>query len=133
MHPAAAQHGNEEMATALAEAAEIESTIDSGERFGDARFRFADEAASAVHRGGRELCLDAGRRGVTLSGSAALRQTAERRARRGSFACSVLQRCEHEGKASRVSVVPALDALLAALRVRGYGIVSVSTLEGLQC
>lgn len=43
MHHAAAQHGAEEMATALAEAAEIESTIDSGERFGDARLRFADE------------------------------------------------------------------------------------------
>lgn len=43
MHPRAAEHGQEEMATALADAAEIESTIDSGERFGDARFRFADE------------------------------------------------------------------------------------------
>jgi hypothetical protein len=43
MHPAAAQHDEEEMANALAEAADIESTIDSGEKFGDARFRFADE------------------------------------------------------------------------------------------
>jgi len=43
MHPAAVQHGQEEMANALAEAADIESTIDTGERFGDARFRFADE------------------------------------------------------------------------------------------
>lgn len=43
MHPAAAQHGQEEMANALADAAEIESTIDSGTRFGDARFRYADE------------------------------------------------------------------------------------------
>lgn len=43
MHPAAAQHGQEEMANALAAAAEIESTIDSGQRFGEARFRFADE------------------------------------------------------------------------------------------
>jgi hypothetical protein len=45
MHPAAAQHGQEAMANALAEAAEIESTIDSGERFGEARFRYADEIA----------------------------------------------------------------------------------------
>jgi hypothetical protein len=43
MHPAAAQHGQEEMASALAEAADIESTIDSGQRFGEARFRYADE------------------------------------------------------------------------------------------
>lgn len=43
MHPAAAEHGQEEMANALAGAAEIESTIDSGTRFGDARFRFTDE------------------------------------------------------------------------------------------
>jgi hypothetical protein len=43
MHPAAAQHDEEEMANALAEAADIESTIDSGEKFCDARFRFADE------------------------------------------------------------------------------------------
>ena len=43
MHPAAAQHDQEEMATALAKAADIESTIDSGERFGEARFRYADE------------------------------------------------------------------------------------------
>lgn len=43
MHPAAAQHGQEEMATALAKAADIESTIDSGQRFADARFRWADE------------------------------------------------------------------------------------------
>ena len=43
MHPAAAQHDEEEMANALAEAADIESTIDSGKKFGDARFRFADE------------------------------------------------------------------------------------------
>ena len=43
MHPVAAQHGQEEMANALGEAAEIESTIDSGLRFGDARFRYADE------------------------------------------------------------------------------------------
>jgi hypothetical protein len=31
------------MASALAEAADIESTIDSGQRFGEARFRYADE------------------------------------------------------------------------------------------
>jgi hypothetical protein len=43
MHPKAAEHGQEEMANALAAGAEIESTIDSGQRFGDARFRFADE------------------------------------------------------------------------------------------
>ena len=43
MHPAAAQHGQEELAAALAEAADIESTIDSGHRFGEARFRYADE------------------------------------------------------------------------------------------
>lgn len=43
MHPAAAEHGREEMANALADAADIESTIDSGRRFGDARFRYADE------------------------------------------------------------------------------------------
>ena len=43
MHSAAAEHGKEEMANALAAAADIESTIDSGQRFGDARFRFADE------------------------------------------------------------------------------------------
>jgi hypothetical protein len=43
MHPAAVKHGKEEMANALAKAADIESTIDSGERFGDARFRYADE------------------------------------------------------------------------------------------
>lgn len=43
MHPDAARHGHEEMATALAAAAGIESTIDSGKRFGDARFRYADE------------------------------------------------------------------------------------------
>lgn len=43
MHPAAAEHGHEEMANALADAGDIESTIDSGVRFGDARFRFADE------------------------------------------------------------------------------------------
>jgi hypothetical protein len=43
MHPAAAQHDREEMTSALAEAAEIESTIDSGQRFGEARFRYADE------------------------------------------------------------------------------------------
>jgi hypothetical protein len=43
MHPAAAQHDDEEMANALAQAADIESTIDSGEKLGDARFRFADE------------------------------------------------------------------------------------------
>lgn len=43
MHPAAAQHDEEEMANALSDAADIESTIDSGEKFGDARFRFADE------------------------------------------------------------------------------------------
>ena len=43
MHPAAARHGQEEMANALAEAADIESTIDSGQRFGEARFRYADE------------------------------------------------------------------------------------------
>ncbi len=43
MHPAAAEHGQEEMANALADAADIESTIDSGRRFGDARFRYADE------------------------------------------------------------------------------------------
>lgn len=43
MHPAAAQHGREEMANALSDAADIESTINSGTTFGDARFRFADE------------------------------------------------------------------------------------------
>ncbi len=43
MQPAAAQHDKEEMANALDEAADIESTIDSGRKFGDARFRFADE------------------------------------------------------------------------------------------
>lgn len=43
MHPNAAEHGQEEMANALADAADIESTIDSGQRFGDARFRYADE------------------------------------------------------------------------------------------
>jgi hypothetical protein len=43
MHPAAVEHGKEEMANALAKAADAESTIDSGGRFGDARFRFADE------------------------------------------------------------------------------------------
>jgi hypothetical protein len=43
MHPAAAKHGQEEMANALAQAADIESTIDSGRYFGEARFRFADE------------------------------------------------------------------------------------------
>jgi hypothetical protein len=43
MHPAAAQHGEEEMARALGAAADIEGTIDSGERFGDARFGYADE------------------------------------------------------------------------------------------
>ncbi len=43
MHPAAAEHGEEEMANALGAAADIESTIDSGVRFGDARFAFADE------------------------------------------------------------------------------------------
>jgi len=43
MHPAAAQHGQEEMANALAEAADVESAIDSGQRFGEARFRYADE------------------------------------------------------------------------------------------
>jgi hypothetical protein len=46
LHPAAAEHGKEEMANALTEAADIESTIDSGERFfGEARFRYADEVA----------------------------------------------------------------------------------------
>jgi hypothetical protein len=35
--------GQEEMAYALAQAADIESTIDSGQYFGDARFRYADE------------------------------------------------------------------------------------------
>jgi hypothetical protein len=43
MHPEAAKHGQEEMANALAEAADIESTIDSGQYFGEARFRYADE------------------------------------------------------------------------------------------
>jgi hypothetical protein len=43
MHPAAAHYGQEEMTNALAKAAELESSIDSGERFGDARFRYADE------------------------------------------------------------------------------------------
>jgi hypothetical protein len=43
MHQADAQHGQEEMPNALADAAGIESTIDSGQRFGDARFRYADE------------------------------------------------------------------------------------------
>jgi hypothetical protein len=43
MHLADAQHGREEMPNALADAAGIESTIDSGQRFGDARFRYADE------------------------------------------------------------------------------------------
>jgi hypothetical protein len=43
MHPEAAKHGQEEMANALAQAADIESTIDSGRYFGEARFRFADE------------------------------------------------------------------------------------------
>ncbi|MHB8659997.1 MAG: hypothetical protein ACYC91_19065 [Solirubrobacteraceae bacterium] len=43
MHPAAAQRHEEEMSNALADAADIDSTIDSGKRFGDARFRFADE------------------------------------------------------------------------------------------
>jgi hypothetical protein len=43
MHPTAAETGKEEMAEALGEAAEIVSTIDSGQRFGDARFGYADE------------------------------------------------------------------------------------------
>jgi hypothetical protein len=43
MHPEAAKHGREEMANALADAADIESTIDSGRYFGEARFRYADE------------------------------------------------------------------------------------------
>jgi hypothetical protein len=43
MHPTASEHGREEMAKALDEAAGIESTIDSGQSFGDARFRYADE------------------------------------------------------------------------------------------
>lgn len=43
MHPAAAQDGKEEMTNALAGATDIESTIDTGQRFGDARFRYADE------------------------------------------------------------------------------------------
>jgi hypothetical protein len=43
MHPAAAEHGEEEMATALAAAADVEGTIDSGARFADARFAYADE------------------------------------------------------------------------------------------
>lgn len=38
MHQAAAQHGKEEMANALADAADFKSTIESGQRFGDARF-----------------------------------------------------------------------------------------------
>jgi hypothetical protein len=42
-HPEAAKHGQEEMANALAAAADIESTIDSGRYFGEARFRYADE------------------------------------------------------------------------------------------
>jgi hypothetical protein len=43
MDPEAAEHGEEEMANTLTDAADIESTIDSGQRFGDARFRYADE------------------------------------------------------------------------------------------
>jgi hypothetical protein len=43
MHPEAAKHGREEMAKALAQAADIESTIDGGQYFGEARFRYADE------------------------------------------------------------------------------------------
>ena len=42
MHPDAALHGEEEMASALAAAAELEGTIDSGSRFVDARFGYAD-------------------------------------------------------------------------------------------
>jgi hypothetical protein len=43
MHPEAVKHGQEEMANALAQAADIESSIDSGRYFGEARFRYADE------------------------------------------------------------------------------------------
>jgi hypothetical protein len=43
MHPEAAKHGEEEMASALAASADIEGTIDSGKRFADARFGYADE------------------------------------------------------------------------------------------
>lgn len=43
MHPVAAQYGQEEMANALAKSADLESTIDSGECFADARFRYVDE------------------------------------------------------------------------------------------
>jgi len=43
MHPEAARHGQEEMANALAQAADIDSTIDSGQYFGEARLRYADE------------------------------------------------------------------------------------------
>ena len=43
MHPDAAHHGEEEMASALAAAADLEGTIDSGAQFVDARFGYADE------------------------------------------------------------------------------------------
>jgi hypothetical protein len=43
MHPDAAQHGEDVMANALAAAADLEGTIDSGARFIDARFGYADE------------------------------------------------------------------------------------------
>lgn len=43
MHPDAAQHGEEDMANPLVAVAGIEGTIDSGERFADARFGYADE------------------------------------------------------------------------------------------
>jgi hypothetical protein len=50
-HPEAAKHGQEEMANALAAAADIESAIDSGRYFGEARFRYADKVGRTAAAG----------------------------------------------------------------------------------